>query len=244
MGLLMGALPRPMALGLAWPLGVFAFDIIRIRRRVTLENLAQAFPDKSPAERRRIGRAAFINLTVVAIEMLRVRHLTREKVLSLVHMDEESEALHHRIMKEGKGVVFVSGHYSTWELLAARLAATGYPTLIIVQQQRNPLVNRDLTKSRDRLGFNIVDRGGAVRSVLSTLKEGGVVGILADQDAGRLESTGQRAAIDGRDRLRMRDGPFLYPFRQAVSLLQSLKDLIRPEDVLVVNVWLDENSHR
>ncbi len=184
MGLLMGALPRPLALGLAWPLGVFAFDIVRIRRRVTLENLAQAFPDRSPAERRRIGRGAFINLAVVAVEMLRARHLTREKVLSLVHMDEESEALHHRIMKEGKGAVFVGGHYSTWELMAARLAATGYPTLIIVQQQRNPLVNRDLAKSRDRLGFHLVDRGKAVRYVLSMLKEGGVVGILADQDAG------------------------------------------------------------
>ena len=41
-------LPRAIRLGRA--LGSFAFHVLRIRRRVVLDNLARAFPEKSEAE--------------------------------------------------------------------------------------------------------------------------------------------------------------------------------------------------
>ncbi len=184
LGFIVTLLPRSVAIGVAWPLGIFACDVLRIRRRVTLENLERAFPEKSDAERRRIARASYVNLAVVGMEMLRVSRLNREKVIRLVRLDEESEALHHTLVKEGNGVIFLSGHYGTWELMAARIAATGYPTTIIVKDQSNPLVNRQLTKAREKLDYIIAGRGQAVRSVLKALKEGGTVALLADQDAG------------------------------------------------------------
>jgi KDO2-lipid IV(A) lauroyltransferase len=68
--------------------------------------------------------------------------------------------------------------------MAARTVAVGYPSSVIVQAQRNPLMDRDLTATRERLGFNIVGRGQAVRGMLKVLKEGGAAMFLADQDAG------------------------------------------------------------
>ena len=201
-GFFVGLLPRSFALLCARPLGIVAFDIVRFRRRITLENLEHAFPEKSRAERTRIGRAAFVNLALVVMEMLRAFRMTRERVLSLVQVDSESESLYHRLVEGGRGVIFVGGHYSTWEFLAARVAATGYPTLIIVQDQRNPLVNRDLIETRRKLGFLITGRGQAVRSVLKTLKDGGTVGILADQDAGRLRAALQMGAAAQQSRRR------------------------------------------
>lgn len=184
LGFIVTLLPRPVAIGVAWPLGIFACDILRIRRKVTLENLEQAFPDKSLAERRKIARTAYINLAVVGMEMLRVSRLNKKKVIRLVTLDEESEALYQTLVKEGKGVIFLSGHYGSWELSAARIAAVGYPTTIIVKDQSNPLVNRQLTKARVKLGYNITGKGQAIRNVLKTLKGGGTVALLADQDAG------------------------------------------------------------
>jgi len=183
-GFFVTLLPRPVAIRVAWPLGIFACDILRIRRRVTLENLERAFPEKSNAERNRIARASYVNLGVVGMEMLRVSRLNKEKVISLVSLDEESEALHHTLIKEGNGIIFLSGHYSTWELMAARIAATGYPTTIIVKDQSNPLVNRQLTKARQKLDYIITGQSHAIRNVLKALKEGGTVALLADQDAG------------------------------------------------------------
>lgn len=183
-GFLFGVLPRTVRMLLALKLAFLAFDLTRVRRRVTLRNLERAFPELSPAERRKIARASYFNLAIVAMEMLQARRLDPKKVIASVHLDSESEALYHRVMREGKGAVFVSGHYGNWELMAARTAAVGYPSAVIVQRQRNPLLDRDLTATRKRLGFNIVGRGQAVRGMLKILREGGAAMILADQDAG------------------------------------------------------------
>ncbi len=183
-GFLFGILPRTINVLLALDLAFLAFDVLRIRRRVTLENLARAFPEMEPRRRRKIARGAYINLAIVGMEMLQARKLDPERVMTLVHLDSGSEALYHEVMKEGKGVIFVGGHYGNWELMAARTAAVGYPSSVIVQSQRNPLMDRDLNTTRERLGFNIVGRGQAVRGMVKILKEGGAAMVLADQDAG------------------------------------------------------------
>ena len=169
---------------LALNIAFLAFDVFRIRRRVTLQNLERAFPEFPQRRRRKIARGAYINLAIVGMEMLQARNLDPQQVISLVDLDADSEALYHELIKMGKGVVFVGGHYGNWELMAARTAAVGYSSSVIVQSQRNPLMDRDLTATRERLGFNIVGRGQAVRGMLKVLKEGGAAMILADQDAG------------------------------------------------------------
>lgn len=184
LGAVCGVLPRRIALGIAWLIGVFAFSVLRLRRDVTLSNIRQAFPEEGAAGLRRIARAAYVNLAVVGMDMLRVRYLDREKVLSLVRLDPESESLYRRLMEDGRGLISTTAHYGTWELLGARVAALGEPSIAIVQPQRNPLVDRDLKRVRAKLGLEVVDRRGASREVVRTLNQGGSVMILADQDAG------------------------------------------------------------
>ncbi len=183
LGFLLSILPHWLAQAIAVFLGVIAFDVMRRGRRMVLAYLAQVFPEKTPAERRSIGRAGHCNLIIVAMEMMRARFASRERVMSRIDLDGESEKLFHDLMEEGKGVIFVGAHYSNWEYLGARLAAVGYPFLAIVQDHPNPFFNRYLSKTRKRLGIDVVRRSEAVRGVLRFLREGGAVGIVADQDA-------------------------------------------------------------
>ncbi len=183
-GVAVRVLPRPVADRLATLLAVIAFDLLRIRRRVTLDNLAQAFPEEDRRWRRRTARAAYRSLALVGMESLRAFHGDPARLLERVDLDPASERLYHDLMAQGHGVVFVSGHYGNWELIAARTAAVGYPSAVIIQEQRNPLFDEALERVRRRLGFNSVGRGAAVRGVLRVLKDGGAAMILADQDAG------------------------------------------------------------
>jgi KDO2-lipid IV(A) lauroyltransferase len=185
LGLLLSLLPHQIALIIAEILGVIAFDVVRRGRRMALHYLAQVFPEKTPAERRAIGRAGHCNLIIVAMEMMRARFAPRERVISRVELDTGSEKLIHNLMEEGRGIIFVGSHYSNWEYLGARLAAVGYPFLAIVQDHPNPLFNRYLSRMRRRLGIDVVRRSEAVKGVLRFLKDGGAVGIVADQDASR-----------------------------------------------------------
>jgi len=183
-GAVAGILSRPLMLGLSRLIGTLAFDLVRIRRRVTLANLACAFPDSAQSRRRRIGRAAYVNLAVVGLEMLRARRLEPDRVIALVELDPESETLLHNLMGQGRGAVVVGAHYGTWELLGARLAAVGYPAVAIMQEQRNPLMNEALVEVRKRLGIELVEKEGAGKEVMRTLADGGLVLIVGDQDAG------------------------------------------------------------
>lgn len=184
LGVILFILPHWASRTIARLLGVIAFDVLRMGRRMVLSYLEQVFPEKTPAQRRSIGRAGHCNLTIVGMEMLHARFLSREQVISRIQLEEESETLYHQLMKEGRGVVFVGAHYSNWELLGARLASVGYSLLTIVQDHPNPLFNRYLAETRGKLGTSIVRRSEAVRGVLRALNEGRAVGVLADQDAG------------------------------------------------------------
>jgi len=183
-GAIASIVPRPAALVLARFIGILAFDLLRIRRRVTLTNLARAFPRKSPAWFRRTARAAYVNLGVVSIEMLRARSLDAARVIALVSLEPDAEQRLREIVETRSGAVIVGGHYGSWELLGARLAALGFPSVAIMQDQRNPLMNRELNETRGRLGLEVVERRAAPRKVMKTLREGGIVLIAGDQDAG------------------------------------------------------------
>ncbi len=181
-GVIAALLPRPLAIGLVKGLGMIAFACLRTGRRIAMTNLRDAFPGMGASERRRVARASLANLAVVGMEMLRARWRSRERVLKLVRLDPESERLHRELMAQGRGVVFVSGHYCNWELLGARIVATGYPAITIAQDQRNPLINREVDAIRARLGIDLVHRGAAVREVVRMLRRGGAVMLLADQE--------------------------------------------------------------
>ena len=182
LGFSVSLLPRFLALALAWLIGVFFFEFLRIRRGVTISNLQQAFPDETPSWHRRTARAAYVNLAVVSVEMLRAHSLDTGKVNALVHLDGETERRLRAVLDSSTGAVFVSGHYGTWELLGSRIAALGYPSIAIMQDQRNPLMNRELNEMRSELGLEVVERRVAPKKVMKTLREGGLVLIVGDQD--------------------------------------------------------------
>ena len=184
LGFCASLLPRFMAMALAWLIGVLFFELLRIRRRVTISNLQQAFPDETRSWHCRTARAAYVNLVVVSVEMLRARALDASRVISLVHFEQDEESRLREILDSGNGAVIVGGHYGTWELLGARIAALGYPTIAIMQDQRNPLMNRELNETRGKLGLEVVERRAAPRKVIKTLNDGGLVLIVGDQDAG------------------------------------------------------------
>jgi len=56
---------------------------------------------------------------------------------------------------------------------------------VIVQRQRNPLFDADITENRERLGMVLVERRVALKRCLRTLRNGGIVGIAGDQNIRR-----------------------------------------------------------
>ena len=178
---IVSVLPLRCALFAAHLLGVFAFHVIRIRRKVTLDNLQQAFPEKTPKECKQIAQRTYCNFARMAIEVIRFPSLSQEKLQQRVHF--KNAELFTCAAKEGKGVICIGGHFGNWEMMGAAIRALGYPMVVVVAEQRNKLVDNLINRHRSRMGIEMVGRGIAVRGILKALRKEKFVALLADQDA-------------------------------------------------------------
>lgn len=179
----LAVLPRSWALGLGSFLGAVAGGLFRIRRQVTGENLARAFPDRDPAWRRRVGLASYRHLARESVATFLLGRATREDVLALTRVEGLEEF--RQDLARGQGIVLFSGHLGNWEIGGAALTARGIPVDGVAQVQRNPLFDRELRRTREALGLRIVPKQEAPRRALRALRDGRVVALVADQNVTR-----------------------------------------------------------
>lgn len=176
--------PFKFAVRLGGSLGVVAFDLFRIRRGVTLENLKASFGDRfDETQRRRIGRRSYINFAKSMVEFASIGRLSPERIRRIVRI-EGAEHL-DRCLDRGRGIMVVTGHFGSWELLGAASVAHGYPVDFLVGEQSNSLVDDMMNDLRSAAGIGIIARGIAARGIFASLKKNRIVALLGDQDARR-----------------------------------------------------------
>lgn len=163
-------------------IGYISYYLISVRRRVALENLAVAFPEKNPRERIRIAKGAFRNYGIALFEFLWFPKMNDKVIRDLVS-SPDMEKLRIAAESAGKrGLVLLSGHFGNWELIAFSVARIiGHPFTIIVQTQSNEFVDAVINRNRCLLGNRVVPMGISVREILLTLRRGEIVAIAPDQ---------------------------------------------------------------
>jgi KDO2-lipid IV(A) lauroyltransferase len=135
-----------------------------------------------------IARASYEHLGRSAVETAMLPSLGKEGVLGLFDGADNWEAL-ERARAQGRGVIIVTGHLGNWELAGSYVAARGVPLDVIVRRMANPLFDRFLNGTRERIGMRVVYDAEAVRRTPRALREGSAVAFLADQGVLGLAST-------------------------------------------------------
>ncbi len=161
-------------------LGMCAYVVAFPRRRIALDNLVHAFPEKSTKEIHAIARGAFRNYGISLLEMLWSGQADRGELAGLVRLINPGVA--ENALKQGKGLILLSAHFGSWELLLSSfLLNLGKPATAIVQLQRNKKIDAIIDGQRRRFNVTTIPMGPSVREVLKTLHQQGVVLLLADQ---------------------------------------------------------------
>ncbi len=172
----------PLRPFLARVLALLAYDLVGVRRRVVEENLARAFGDLPPSSRRRIGRRAYENLAMGALEMAALSRLSPEALSRLCRIEGRSHL--EEALALGRGAILVTAHLGNWEYLGACLGASGVGLLAVGAPMRNRAVDRWLRALRARFGLVQIPLGrNAGRLSLKALREGRPLLLLIDQDA-------------------------------------------------------------
>lgn len=172
--------------------------------RVAQRNLELVYPDLLPTERSELQRAIVRSTARQTIETLRLwtrpsaRNLEAiEELIGDRHLDEAIDA--------GRGVIVIAPHHGNWELLNQWLASRT-PLAILYAPPESRVGDAFLQQVRatqDQAGrvTQVRAEAAGVRQLFKWLKDGGVVGILPDQQPKQGE--GEFAPFFGRPALTM-----------------------------------------
>ena len=172
-------LPMPVVRGCGTLLGYTAYALDRFHRRVAMSNLAQAFPSRPAAERRGIARRMFVHFGRLVLELIKFSGMTEPQMLE--HSEIEGEDRVAQAHRQGRGVLFFTGHFGYWEIqaIAHPLRVDGIG--VIARPLDNPFLHMMLERMRTRTGNHVIYRDGAIRKVLRALSANKGVAILIDQ---------------------------------------------------------------
>jgi KDO2-lipid IV(A) lauroyltransferase len=176
----LGLLPRPAARFAGASFAAAAYALRTPLRRAAMFNLTLAFPDWSDAKRKRVIRRMIQQIGWMAAEFSQFPKYTRENIQKIVVLDgfENFDAARRR----GKGVLFLTGHMSAWELAPFAHALYGHPLHFLVRPIANRRVDALINRYRCLSGNQPIQKNKSARSILRILADGGTVGILSDHN--------------------------------------------------------------
>lgn len=147
--------------------------------RVVITNLKIAFPQASEAEIQQLARASWEETGRVALEFPILDKIigdpSRVEVVN-------SERL-AQIAQDGLAVVFISGHFSSMEVMPAAIVHAGIPCQITYRAMNNPYVDASFRRSRFRYGVRLfAPKGGeSARELIRALGRGECAALMNDQ---------------------------------------------------------------
>ncbi len=176
----LGLLPRPAARFVGVCFANLAFVLRAPLRRAAEYNLRLALPDWTDKQRKEAIRGMIRQVGWMAGEFSQFPKYTRENIGRVVTIEgaENFEAARAR----GKGVLFLTGHMSAWELAPFAHALYGHPLHFLVRPVANGRVDSLINSYRCLSGNAPIEKNRAARAILKVLGDGGTVGILADHN--------------------------------------------------------------
>ena len=218
-------LPWPLQRVLGRGLGLVLRGLLRTRRDVAARNLALCFPEIDVRERKSLLHAHFAALGIGVFEFARAWWGS----IAPLRRDVRIEGLEHlaAARANGRGVIVVSGHFTTLEV-CGRLLCDHVPLAGMYRPYPQPAMEWAVLRGRARYAaamFAKQDVRGAVRH----LKRGGLLWYAPDQDPSRGDSV---------------HVPF---FGQPAHSLTSTHQLARLSGAAVVlfeHARLDDGSYR
>jgi KDO2-lipid IV(A) lauroyltransferase len=179
-----GRLPWPMQRVLGRALGALLQLALRTRRHVAARNLALCFPQLDATTRGALLHAHFRALGIGVFEFSRAWWGS----IAALRRDVDIEGLEHLAAARagGRGVIVVSGHFTTLET-CGRLLCDHVPLAGMYRPYAQPAMEWAVRRGRARYAaamFTKQDVRGAVRH----LKRGGLLWYAPDQDPSRGDS--------------------------------------------------------
>lgn len=175
---LMAWAPWPLKVALSRGIGVLVKRFAKSRYRTLQCNIDLCFPEKHPKERAKLVNDALLSNVMGFFETAHAWCRGFGSIPVDIIGRENLEAA----QKDGRGIIFLTAHWSMLDLGAA-LLGTLVPVGTVYRKHDNPLFNLFMTRSREKYLTYTVARKD-VKGMFKRLRDGEALAYMPDQDFG------------------------------------------------------------
>ncbi len=154
------------------------------RHRTALDNLRQAYPEKSAEEIEAIAMDMWDNMARLAAEYLFLDQLFDydPENPNAGRVEFVGADLFERLARENSPHILFTGHLGNFEMLPIAAAAHGLKVTALFRPPNNPYIaDYILSTRRSTMGELLETRTGAAFALAGILERGGNIGALVDQ---------------------------------------------------------------
>lgn len=151
------------------------------------------------------------------VEVLSLPSVGGDAIDARMQVAEGWEAL-QSALTSGRGAILALPHLGSWEWGGAWLARRGYPMTAVAERLEPEGLFEWFVRQRQALGLHILPLSASAGPVLlRTLRDGGLVGLVADRD---LAGSGVTVALFG-ERTTLPAGPAMLALRTGAALFPA-----------------------
>lgn len=177
---LLGILPRQLARWVGASVTSIAYRVREPLRQAAMFNLKLAFPDWTDEQCEQTIRGMNRQVGWMIGEFSQFPKYTSERIKQIVVIDGAENFA--EAQRRGRGVLFLTGHMSAWELAPFAHALYGHPLHFLVRPIANRRVDALINGYRCLSGNRPIEKNRSARAILKVLGDGGTVGILSDHN--------------------------------------------------------------
>lgn len=160
-------------------LATFAYYVSKKYRNIARANIHFAFGDtKSEKEIEEIVRYSFKNLIFNFLHIMELRNMSLDELKDIITV-ENIEAV-KKVHDEGRAVIYITTHYSSWELGGASLGAFVEPVAGVYKKMKNEVYEEWLLEGRARFGNTNLEKSRVAKALIKLIRAKKASGILID----------------------------------------------------------------
>ena len=175
-------LPHRIALAVGAALGRLMHLVGGQRRAVVRRNIELCFPDLSAGERDALALEHFKALGMMLIEMGLGRWASDSHLLSIMKLNGIENV--NNALDAGKGVILLSAHFTTLEIMGRVLALNMPPFDAVYRKNRSEFMTELQRSGRERSAETTIEKRD-IKKMVRSLRDGRAVWYAPDQSYNR-----------------------------------------------------------
>ena len=150
-------------------------------KRVINNNILKGLPNLSHNEVKSISKKMWENYGRILAEYIFIKQLRVSKLND--NIDINGQEILDKIKKDDQPVIFISGHFNNFELMAMHIEKSGINLAAVYRPLNNKFLNFIMEKIRKKyICKNQIKKGiGGTKSLLSSFKNGSSIALMIDQ---------------------------------------------------------------